>query len=41
MKKKISISFPLELIELIKAEGLKENRNFTNMVIELIKRGLK
>ncbi|MGL4998606.1 MAG: hypothetical protein ACRC5T_06505 [Cetobacterium sp.] len=41
MKKKILVAFPLELIELIKVEATNENRSFSNMVIELIKRGLK
>lgn len=41
MKKYVSIYFEISLIEKIKELSIKEGRSFNNMVIELIKRGVK
>lgn len=41
MKKYVSIYFEISLIEKIKKLATDEGRSFNNMVIELIRRGLK
>ncbi|MGL5712816.1 hypothetical protein [Cetobacterium sp.] len=41
MKKYISIYFEISLIDKIKEKASEEGRSFNNMVIELIRRGMK
>ncbi|MGL5904766.1 MAG: Arc family DNA-binding protein [Cetobacterium sp.] len=37
----ITIRFPTELIKRIRIEAVEDNRSLNNMIIELLKKGLK